>query len=132
MVSKDADKQRKRLYNLPKHRMQKNLVSRLSEELMVKYNYAIRRFPVRTGDSVKIVRGDFKGKSGKIREVNTKSRTAAVENITRSKVDGKQATAWVDTSNIIITKLDLTDNYRKNKIKAIFEEKGVDENLEEE
>jgi len=60
--SKDRRKQRKYQYNAPQHIRQKFVAVHLSKELRKKYS--IRALPVRSGDKVTVLRGQFKGHVG--------------------------------------------------------------------
>ena len=62
MVSKQPRKQRKARYNAPLHIRQKFMGARLSESLSKEYG--TRSAPVIAGDTVKVMRGDFKGTEG--------------------------------------------------------------------
>ena len=60
----------------------------LNKDLRTKYE--VRCIPVRKGDSVKIMRGTFKGREGKVQTVYRKKFCLHVEKITREKTNGKQ------------------------------------------
>ncbi len=133
MVSHLPRKQRKMVYEAPKHRRQKMMKAHLSDELYGKYG--MRSLTVRKGDIVRIMRGKFKGHSGKVVEVNLKNMRVAVEGVTVRKVDNTAVQYWVHPSNLMLVKLDLTDPKRKEKILRIAEEKRgkvFAEELEEE
>ncbi len=87
----------------------------INSELRKKYG--IRRFPIAKGDIVKIVSGSRNGEGGKVIEVNHKTKKISIEGITIAKADGKQVAFYVDHSNLVITKLDLSVEGRYNKIK---------------
>ena len=89
----------------------------LNHELRKKYG--IRRFPVIKGDIVKIVSGSRKGEGGKVIAVSHKTNKISIEGITLPKADGKQVAYYIDHSNLVITKLDLSIEGRYNKIKDI-------------
>ncbi|RLG74028.1 MAG: 50S ribosomal protein L24, partial [Thermoprotei archaeon] len=57
--SKQPRKQRKSFFNAPLHIRHKFFNAPLSEELQAKHG--IKRLPIRRGDTVKIVRGDWRG-----------------------------------------------------------------------
>ncbi|MEM2118994.1 MAG: 50S ribosomal protein L24, partial [Candidatus Bathyarchaeia archaeon] len=57
-------KQRKMLFKAPAHIRYKFFASPLSPEL--EKSHKIKSLPVRTGDTVRILRGDHKGLEGKI------------------------------------------------------------------
>ncbi|WP_337860257.1 50S ribosomal protein L24 [Ferroplasma sp.] len=81
--------------------------------------YGIRRFPVVKGDIVKIVSGARKGEGGKVIAVNHKTRKISIEGVTIAKADGKQVEYYVDHSNLVVTKLELSIEGRYNKIKEV-------------
>jgi len=88
----------------------------------MKYNR--RSLPVKTGDTVKIVRGKFKGRIEKIADVDVKSRKIVIENINITKADGKQAPRPIDPSNVIVMKLNLADPWRREKLEGVPEKGG--------
>jgi len=114
-------KQRKRLYNAPLHRLSKLMSAHLSYELREKYHR--RSFPIRVGDRVKILRGEFKGVEGKVTEVNREKQAIYVENVTAKKADGTSVNRPIHVSNVMITELNLDDPYRK---KALMRGKEVE------
>jgi ribosomal protein L24p/L26e, archaeal/eukaryotic len=69
------------------------------------------------GDVVKIVSGSRKGEGGKVIGVSHKTRKISIEGITIAKADGKQVEYYIDHSNLVVTKLDLSIEGRYNKIK---------------
>jgi large subunit ribosomal protein L24 len=109
--SKQARKQRKDLFNLSLHKKRKQMSAHLSKELRKKHKK--RSIPLRTGDTIKIVTGEYKGKTGKVNKVNLTKRKIKVEKILRKKVDGTEKEVWVIPSNVIITELNLEDKERK-------------------
>jgi large subunit ribosomal protein L24 len=57
-----------------------------------------------------------KGVEGKVSDVNTKTGRIIIEGITMPKADGTMKARPVHSSNVIITKLELKDNWRKEKL----------------
>ena len=57
-----------------------------------------------------------KGLEDKVAKVNLKKGLVTVENATIAKADGTQLPKWIHPSNLLITKLDLSDPWRKNKL----------------
>lgn len=112
--SKQGRKQRKYVANAPLNLKRKLLRSRLSKELSKKYNK--RNFGIRTGDVVKIVRGNFKDHSGKIEKILTKKLKVFVEGINLVKKDGNKVPYSIHPSNLIVTELNLDDKLRKKRL----------------
>jgi large subunit ribosomal protein L24 len=89
-----------------------NVKVKLERKLAEKYKK--RSFDIRKGDTVKIVRGDFKGNEGKVNEV--RDGKLLIEKVTLKKADGSMIPGKMDPSNVIITKFDLTDALRRGKL----------------
>ena len=120
-ASTQPRKQRKYLANAPLHIKRKLLSVNLSKELRKKHK--IRNIEVRKGDTVKIMRGKFKKKEGKIIEVNVKTSKVKVEGIQVKKQDGSKANIKMRPSNLQIIELILEDKKRmKNKNKETKED----------
>jgi large subunit ribosomal protein L24 len=112
-------KQRKMLYQAPDHIRYKLFAAPLSPELRA--SHGVKTLPVRSGDSVRIMRGDQKGFEGKITSINRKKYRIFVEGLTREKVDGTTIFVPVHPSKVMITRLNLDDKWRKK----ILERKKV-------
>ena len=107
-------KQRKTWFNAPLHTRRKQIASHLAENLILKYNR--RALPVVKGDIVKVMRGAFRGHEDRIASVDLKLRKVTVEGVTITKADGKKKAKPVDPSNLLITKLNLTDKLRRERL----------------
>lgn len=68
MMTKNSNKQRKKSKNASLHTLRKKVSGHLSKELRLKYT--TRALPIRKGDTVKIIRGKFAKKEGKVTEVD--------------------------------------------------------------
>ena len=112
--SKKPTKQRLYLLRSPKHLAKKLLSVHLSKELIKKYS--IRNVSIRKGDKVKILRGQHKGKSGKVERVDRKMLKVYVEGIEQIRKDGTKSPIALNPSNLMITELYLEDRKRKEKL----------------
>jgi len=108
-------KQRKALFNAPLHKLRKLFNAPLSKELREKYG--VKRLPVRVGDVVRIMRGDWKGHEGKVVRVDTKRVRIYVEGVQIKKADGTPVYYPIHPSKVMIIKLDLSDRWRREIIK---------------
>ena len=125
--SKSPRKQRKYRANAPLNVKRKFLSSLLSKELREKYS--TRNVKIRTEDKVKIMRGKFNKKTGKITGVDVKKTKVFVENIERIKRDGSKVSIPINPSNVMITELSLEDKKRKKSIEKHKEKpKGENKN----
>ena len=113
-MSKQPRKQRKALYTAPAHARGKHLSASLSKDLRA--DLGTRSLPLRTGDKVRVVRGDFKGQEGEVLSVDYGSYKVTIEEVTLSKPDGTATFLPVDPSNLVIIEANLKDDRRiKNK-----------------
>ena len=112
-------KQRKMLYQAPDHIRYRLFTAPLSPELRA--SHGAKALPVRSGDSVRIMRGDQKGFEGKITRIDRKKYRIYVEGLTREKVDGTTIFVPMHPSKVMITRLNLDDKWRKK----ILERKKV-------
>lgn len=114
VASKQPRKQRKYRANAPTHIRHNLMSSNLSKDLRKKYGK--RSFPIRKEDSVKIMRGEFKGKTGKIDSVDLKKLRIMIAGIFRSKKDGIKVGVYFNPSNLQIQELNLEDVKRRKAI----------------
>jgi len=113
-ASKQPRKQRKYLAKAPLHLKKKFVSVNLSKELRKKHEK--RNLPVKKGDIVKVMRGKFKKKQGKVLSVKLKTQKIIVEGIQVKKLDGSKVNVNLRPSNLQIIELNLEDKKRlKNK-----------------
>ena len=108
--SKQPRKQRKYRYNAPLNIKSKFMGCHLSKELREKYKK--RSITIRKGDSIKVLRGQFKKKTGKIDRVDIKKSKVYITGIEVVKKDGTKALYPIHPSNLIINELNLEDKRR--------------------
>lgn len=134
MVSKSPSKQRKAAANAPLHQQRKRIRARCLDP-----NYAsVRNVTLRVGDEVEVRRGDFghpnsqkgekgkrhgeaRGKAGlraKVAGVDTKAGHIFVEGLTHSKADGKEEGIPIHPSNVVVVKIDDSDDLRRKDLQA--------------
>ncbi len=82
----------------------------LSPELREKHG--IKSISPRVGDTVKVLRGDHKGKEGKVAKVDLNKMVITVDGVSVTKADGTEVPRPVQPSNVMITKLEIKDEKR--------------------
>lgn len=125
--SKQPKKQRKYRANAPLHIKKKFVTINLSKELRKKHGK--RNIIPKKGDKVKICTGKFKGKTGKILEINLKTSKIIVEDIQVKKMDGSKANVKLEPSNLQI--IELTERAVKRRKEPTKEEKKKEEKKKE-
>ncbi len=104
----------RQIYQAAHHTRSKQLGSTLSKELREKYGRRSAR--VIKGDTVRVMRGEFKGIDGKVTQVSTEKSSIAVEGIKREKLKGGNVDIYIHTSNVMITGMNLDDKWRQNRL----------------
>ena len=94
--------------------------------------YKKRSVRVVKGDSVKVVRGEYKGVEGKVDKVITEQGTLFIEGISREKIKGGQVKVPIHASNVMVTVLNLNDKIRSNKLQGESKPKPPGKNAERE
>ena len=114
MQTSKPGKQRKMFYQAPDHKRHKLFAALLSPEL--KASQKVKTLPVRSGDTVHVIRGDHKGFEGKITRIDSGKYRIYIEGLTREKVDGTTIFVPVHPSKVVIRNLNLDDKWRKKII----------------
>jgi len=105
-----------KLIHASKHELDKMLGAALADELREQYKKRTMR--VIKGDSVMVVRGEYKGRGGKVEDVDTERGTLHIEGMQREKIRGGQVKVPIHSSNVKITALNLQDKRRSNKLQG--------------
>ena len=94
----------------------KQLGANLSKDLQKKYGKKSAR--VVEGDSVTILRGEFKGVDGKVSNISTSKSSVAIEGVKKEKTKGDKFDVYIHTSNLVITSLNGDDKWRIAKLQG--------------
>ena len=99
--SKQPRKQRKFRANAPNHIKRTFMGANLDKSLREKYGR--KSIAVRKGDTVKIMRGKFNGKQGKVGIVDIKNTRIQIEGVQRAKsIGGEKLITWFHPSKVKI------------------------------
>jgi large subunit ribosomal protein L26e len=109
-------KARRAHFQAPSHVRRILMSARLAKELRDKYN--VRAMPVRKDDEVRVMRGEHKGKAGKVTACYRLKWVIHVDKVSRERANGSSVPVGLHPSNVEITKLKLT-----NSRKAILDRK---------
>jgi large subunit ribosomal protein L24 len=113
--------------NSKKHLLDKHIRSTLSDNLRKEYNK--RNARVIKGDTVKVLRGEYKNVEGKVEKVKTGRSTLFIEGIQREASKGGKVKVQIHSSNVSITSFNLHDKNRSNVIRKVksanLEKKGI-------
>lgn len=103
-------KQKKFRYCAPLHIRTRFMHATLSKELREKYSR--RNIPARKGDRIKVLRGEFRGKIGKIEKVDLKAGRIYITGIEKTKRDGSKSFCPVYPSKVMVMEMELKDSRR--------------------
>jgi len=109
-VTSSRRKQRRAHFTAATHERRIRMSATLSSELRTKHN--VRSLPVRKDDEVLVIRGEHKGRDGKIIAVYRKKYVIHIEKLTREKANGSIVHLPIHPSKVVLTKLKL-DRARK-------------------
>jgi large subunit ribosomal protein L24 len=80
--------------------------------------YGRKNIRVIKGDSIRVMRGEYKGVEGKVEKVNTEQAIFHIEGIQREKIRGGQVKVPIHSSNVMVISLNLDDDYRSAKLQG--------------
>ncbi|KAF9926135.1 60S ribosomal protein L26A [Linnemannia zychae] len=120
-VSSSRRKSRKAHFSAPSDLRRKIMSASLSKELQGQYS--ARSIPIRKDDEVRIVRGSFKGREGKVVQVYRRKWVIHIERVNREKANGAAVPVGIHPSKVVVTKLHMDKDRkdlleRKNRKKA--------------
>ncbi len=133
--SKNPSKQRKYRDNAPLHVKDKLISANLDHEL--RDELGTRNIKIRTGDRVKVMRGDFSGSEGIINNIDREEEVVYINGLEVERNDGSKQQKPFPPSNLQVVALnienaDRIEKYEVEDIAAIeVDEEEVEEALEE-
>lgn len=113
-ASTQPRKQRLYRHIAPLHVKQTFMQVHLSKELRAKYG--MRSLSVRKGDTVKVMRGQFVKKEGKVERVDLKKGKVYVYGVEVIKKDGTKLPMAIHPSNLLLVVAEMSDAKRRGKV----------------
>ncbi len=104
------------IYRATYTRRSKQLGSPLSKDLQKKYGK--RSIRITLGDTIKVIRGEYRGVDGKVSKIEIAGNSIAVEGIKKEKSQGDKVDIYIPTSNVVVSGLNLDDHWRKTKLQG--------------
>ncbi|KAI6132123.1 translation protein SH3-like domain-containing protein, partial [Pisolithus croceorrhizus] len=109
-VSSSRRKSRKAHFTAPSSVRRKIMSSPLAKDLRTKYS--VRSLPIRKDDEVRIVRGKYKDREGKVTQVYRKKWVIYVDRVQRDKSNGASVPIGIHPSKVVITTIKLDKDRR--------------------
>src|SRR2546425_11786695 len=120
MTSTKPRTQRKRAANAPLHTKCIIASSHLAPEIRDKSKVHLpRALPVRKGATVRIIRGAFRGKEGKVVSVDRVHSTVVIEGLTFEQVDEKKVARPLPPPDLLIIRMADADRRGPGKLLGV-------------
>ncbi|MFX1295085.1 MAG: 50S ribosomal protein L24 [Promethearchaeota archaeon] len=118
--TKSRRKQRKRFYNQPHHKRNRLMNAKLHEDMEMEHG--IKKLTVRKGDTVLVVRGEFRDMEGKISKIDRQKAQIFIEGASIEKSSGTTFDIPLYPSNVVLTKIETKkDKWRKKILERKLE-----------
>jgi len=122
---KPSKMRNKQIYRALNQVANKQISAPLSKDLRKKYSR--RSVRIMVDDTAKVIRGEYKGITGKVSKISTNNSSIAIEGNKKEKLKGDKIDVYIHSSNVVITSLNTDDKWRikilekkpKSKIKSM-------------
>ncbi|MHA1130776.1 MAG: 50S ribosomal protein L24 [Candidatus Helarchaeota archaeon] len=124
--TKSRRKQRKRYFNLPNHQRNKLVHAKCHDDVAMEHG--IKKLSIRTGDTVLVVRGEFRDMEGKVSKINRQKSQIFIDGASIEKSSGTTFDIPIHPSNVVLTKIEVKkDKWRQKIIKRQVQSGGLEE-----
>lgn len=120
--------QRKAMFTADLFERHRRMAVPLSREL--RRRYGRRQLPVRKGDTVRILSGSYVGREERVAKVDLQAYSVTLDNVTGKTGDQKLKPLPIRPSHLILTKLNLSDSWRRRILKVADAEATSEETPE--
>ena len=113
-------RQRKALYTASTFERRRRMTVPLSRDLRRRFH--ARSLPVRKGDTVRVLSGSFIGREERVAKVERRSYSVILDNVTVKSGEDKLKPLPIRTSHLVLTRLNLSDAWRRRVLKVADED----------
>lgn len=113
-------RQRKALYTADSFERRRRMTVPLSRDLRGRFH--ARSVPIRKGDTVRVLSGSFEGREERVAKVNRRTYSVVLDNVTLKTGEDKLKPLPIRTNHLVITRLNLSDPWRRRTLKVADEE----------
>lgn len=113
-------RQRKALYTADSFERRRRMAVPLSRELRSRFH--LRSLPVRKGDTVRVLSGSFVGREERVARIDRRAYSITLDNVTLKAADEKLKPLAIRPSHLVITRLNLSDPWRRRSLRAAEED----------
>jgi large subunit ribosomal protein L24 len=118
-------RQRKALYTASTFRRRRRMSVPLSRELRRRFHR--RSVPVRKGDTVRVLAGSFVGREERVARVVRRDYAVVLDNVTLKTGEEKLKPLPIRPGHLVITKLNLSDAWRRRTLRVADEDVTAEE-----
>ena len=122
-------RQRKALFTAPPPERRRRMTVLLSRELRARFR--LRSVPVRKGDTVRVLSGSFVGREERVAKVDRRGYAVTLDNVTLKAADEKLKPLALRPAHLVITRLNLSDPWRRKSLRVRDEAVTPEERGEE-
>ncbi len=109
-------RQRRALYEADAFERRHRMTVPLSRELRARFHR--RSVPVRKGDTVRVLSGSFVGREERVARVDRRRYALTLDNVTSKAADEKMKALPVRPAHVVITRLNLSDAWRRRTLRV--------------
>ncbi len=99
-----------RIYRATNQTTNKQICAPISKDLRKKYSR--RSIRIMINDTVKVIRGEYNGLTGKVAKISLENNSVAIEGNKKEKLKGEKIDVYIHSTNMIITSLNTDDKWR--------------------
>jgi large subunit ribosomal protein L24 len=123
--SSSPRRQRKALYTADSFERRVRMGVPLSRELRARFRR--RTLPLRKGDTVRVLAGSFVGREERVAKVHRRSYRVTLDNVTLKTAEEKLKPLTLGVGNLVITRLNLSDPWRRRMLRVRDEDVTAEE-----
>ena len=109
-------RQRKALFTASPPERRRRMTVLLSRELRARFH--LRSVPVRKGDTVRVLSGSFVGREERVAKVDRRDYAVTLDNVTLKAADEKLKPLALRPAHLVITRLNLSDPWRRRSLRV--------------
>jgi large subunit ribosomal protein L24 len=109
-------RQRKALYTADTFERRIRMGVPLSRDLRSRFHR--RSLPVRKGDTVRVLSGSFAGREERVARVDRRGYSVTLDNVTLKAADEKMKPLSLGVGHLVITRLNLSDPWRRRSMRV--------------
>lgn len=108
-------RQRRALYTATTFERRRRMTVQLSRELRRRFHR--RSVALRKGDTVRVLSGSYKGREERVAKIDRRGYAVSLDNVTLKAADEKMKPLGLRPGHLVITRLNLSDSWRRRALR---------------